>query len=64
MQRRKFLYFMAAVAATAPAAHAAPVLIAKAELTATAAGPEADLSGLSGALENNPSNLLGGLGST
>ena len=45
-------------------AHAAPVLLATGTLTGSAAGAYADLSGLSGTLENGlPANLLGGIGS-
>lgn len=47
-----------------PAAHAAPVLLATGTLTGSAAGPGADLSGLTGTLENGlPANVLGGIGS-
>src|SRR2546423_13543087 len=47
----------------APPASAAVALIADGTLTGSAAGPNADLSGLTGTLENGlPANLLGGLG--
>ncbi len=48
----------------APAAHAAPTLIAQGTLSASSAGPLADLSGLTGKLENGmAANILGGVGS-
>jgi hypothetical protein len=48
----------------ASSAHAQVSLIAKGTLTGSAAGPNEDLSGLKGTLENGaPANLLGGLGS-
>src|SRR5437016_2827050 len=48
----------------APSANATITLIADGTLTSSAAGPNADLSGLTGTLENGlPANLLGGLGS-
>jgi len=52
-----------AAASTLPV-HAQPTLIAKGLLTGSRAGSYADLSGLTGTLENGvPANLLGGLGS-
>src|SRR5437762_1371779 len=48
----------------APSANATITLIADGTLTSSASGPNADLSGLTGTLENGlPANLLGGLGS-
>src|SRR4051812_45063557 len=48
----------------APPASATITLIADGTLTGSAAGPNADLSGLTGTLQNGlPANLLGGLGS-
>src|SRR5438132_6548754 len=53
-----------ATALAAPPASATITLIADGTLTGSAAGPNADLSGLTGTLENGlPANLLGGLGS-
>jgi hypothetical protein len=53
-----------ATAVAAPPASATIALIANGTLTGSAAGPDADLSGLTGTLENGvPANLLGGLGS-
>lgn len=48
----------------AASASAAPILLAKGTLNGSAAGANADLSGLTAPLENGqPGNLLGGLGS-
>ncbi len=48
----------------APAAHASVVLLASGTLTGSSAGANADLSGLTGTLENGvAANFLGGLGS-
>ena len=53
-----------ATAVVAPPASATIRLIANGTLTGSAVGPNADLSGLTGTLENGlPANLLGGLGS-
>ncbi len=53
-----------ATGSAAPPASAAIALIADGALTGSAAGPNADLSGLTGTLENGlPANLLGGVGS-
>lgn len=50
--------------AVANGAGAAPVLLATGTLTGSAAGANADLSGLTGTLENGlPANILGGTGS-
>lgn len=49
---------------SAPMAHAAPVLLAQGTLNGSSAGANADLSGLTGTLENGlAANILGGLGS-
>jgi phytase-like protein len=63
--RRKILVCgLFATALAAPPAGATITLIADGTLTGSAAGPNADLSGLTGTLENGlPANLLGGLGS-
>jgi hypothetical protein len=53
-----------ATAVAAPPASATVALIANGTLIGSAAGPDADLSGLTGTLENGvPANLLGALGS-
>jgi hypothetical protein len=58
------LLITAAALATASGAGAEPALIAEGTLIASTAGPGADLSGLTGALENGvPANVLGGIGS-
>jgi hypothetical protein len=58
------LLLSAAIAAMTAAAQADPQLIAQATLTGSTAGQYADLSGLTGTLENGyPENILGGLGS-
>lgn len=56
-------FFIASIFAV-PAAHASMDLIAIGTLTGSSAGSYADLSGLTGPLENGlPGNLLGGVGS-
>jgi hypothetical protein len=62
--RAPFLSLALTVLLTAPAAFAAPTLIAQGTLSASSAGPLADLSGLTGKLENGmAANILGGVGS-
>jgi hypothetical protein len=64
MKSRILFSLLVTSALVAPAAFAAPVLIARGELDGSTAGLNADLSGLTGTLENGvPANLLGGLGS-
>jgi hypothetical protein len=64
MRRQGVVYLALGLAAAAPAAHAGAMLIADGTLTGSAAGPNTDLSGLTGTLENGAAaNLLGGLGS-
>jgi hypothetical protein len=61
---KTFLLAGAATLAFALSAQASPVLLARGELSGSTGGPNADLSGLTGKLENGaPANLLGGLGS-
>jgi hypothetical protein len=58
------LLFSVAAISMAATAHADPQLIAEASLNGSTAGPNADLSGLTGKLENGyAENVLGGLGS-
>ncbi len=53
-----------ALSVCAPSVNAEPKLIAAGELSGSAAGANADLSGLEGKLENGiPANMLGGMGS-
>jgi hypothetical protein len=55
---------LAAGLLAAPAVQANPILLATGTLTGSTAGANADLSGLTGTLENGlPANILGGLGS-
>ncbi|HEY1258636.1 MAG TPA: esterase-like activity of phytase family protein [Stellaceae bacterium] len=64
MRREGFLCLTLGLVAAVPAARADVMLIADGTLTGSAAGPNADLSGLTGSLENGAAaNLLGGLGS-
>ena len=57
------LVLVAAVLTASPA-HASVILLATGTLTGSAAGENADLSGLTGPLENGlPENMLGGIGS-
>src|SRR5580765_3025057 len=64
MRNGRFLCLLLATVFAAPSAMAVPILLAKGTLTGSAAGPNQDLSGLTGALENGlPANILGGLGS-
>ena len=64
MHWRASAWLLAATTFTAPAANATVALIADGTLTDSAAGHLADLSGLTGTLENGAAaNLLGGLGS-
>jgi len=61
---RKAFIALVCGGAVAPLAQAQVSLIAKGTLTGSVAGPNEDLSGLKGTLENGaPANLLGGLGS-
>ncbi len=63
MRRLLLLNLIAAVTFAAPA-DAAVTLLAKGSLSGSSAGAGADLSGLTGSLENGlPANILGGLGS-
>ncbi len=60
----RVVLFTAALGLTAVEALAQPTLLAVGTLTQSRAGANADLSGLTYALENGaPANLLGGLGS-
>jgi Esterase-like activity of phytase len=64
LQRKAFFCLLFAAVLAAPAASASVTLIANGTLTGSSAGPDADLSGLTGTLENGAAaNLLGGLGS-
>jgi len=64
MPNGRFLCLLLATVFAAPSAMAVPILLAKGTLTGSAAGPNQDLSGLTGTLENGlPANILGGLGS-
>ncbi len=64
MQIRSLLATVVAGAFSASIAHAAPTLVAQGALTASSAGALADLSGLTGKLENGmAANILGGTGS-
>ena len=64
MNKTLLLPTLMASALIAPITHAAPVLLAMGTLTQSAAGTEADLSGLSAPMENGVAgNLLGGIGS-
>ena len=55
---------LASTVLSAAPAVAAPTLLASGTLTGSSAGPNVDLSGLTGALENGlPGNVLGGMGS-
>jgi len=64
MRSGRFLCFLLTTILAAPAANATVVLLASGTLTGSAAGPDTDLSGLTGTLENGvAANLLGGLGS-
>lgn len=64
MRSRKLLYLLSAAVLATTSAHANVILLAQATLGGSAAGPNADLSGLSGTLENGlPANFLGGTGS-
>lgn len=61
---RRALLCAAALATVPLAAQAAPVLLAVGTLDGSSAGVNADLSGLTGTLENGlPANILGGTGS-
>ncbi len=64
MRSRKLLYLFSTVALVASTAHAEVVMLASGTLTGSSAGPNADLSHLTGTLENGlPANILGGIGS-
>ncbi len=64
MPLRPVLLATIATLALTGAAQAAPKLIAIGSLSGSAAGPNHDLSGLTGALENGlPADMLGGIGS-
>ena len=64
LRRPGSLCLMLASSLAAPPASATITLIADGTLTGSAAGPNADLSGLTETLGNGlPANLLGGLGS-
>lgn len=64
MRRRFFPQVVLFAVLAAPAAQASVVLLANGTLTGSAAGPDADLSGLTGTMENGvPANILGGMGS-
>ena len=59
-----YLCLLLARGVAAPSANATITLIADGTLTSSSAGSLADLSGLTGTLENGlPANLLGGVGS-
>ena len=59
-----YLCLLLASGLAAPSADATITLIADGTLTSSSAGSLADLSGLTGTLENGlPANLLGGVGS-
>lgn len=62
--RFAYINLLLAAALTASNANAEIVLIATGTLSGSSAGPNTDLSGLTGLLENGvPGNILGGLGS-
>jgi hypothetical protein len=64
LHHKVFSCLLLASVVAAPPAAATITLIANGTLTDSAAGHNADLSGLTGTLENGlPANLLGGLGS-
>ena len=64
MRSNQFLCFLLTTLFAASAANANIVLVANGSLTGSAAGPDTDLSGLTGTLENGAAaNLLGGIGS-
>jgi len=64
MRSKLFLSLLLGTVLSAASAHAGAILFAQGTLTGSAAGPNADLSGLTGTLENGAAaNLLGGLGS-
>lgn len=64
MRSKLFLSLLLGTVLSAASAHAGAILLAQGTLTGSAAGPNADLSGLTGTLENGAAaNLLGGLGS-
>ncbi len=64
MRHFVFLNLLLASVLAAPSAHATVMLLADGSLTGSSAGLNADLSGLTGTLENGlPANILGGLGS-
>src|SRR6266404_488115 len=64
MRNGRCLCLLLATVFAAPSAMAVPILLAKGTLTGSSAGPNLDLSGLTGTLENGlPANVLGGLGS-
>ncbi|AUB85294.1 esterase-like activity of phytase family protein [Candidatus Thiodictyon syntrophicum] len=64
MNKTLLLPTLMASALIAPMTHASPVLLAIGTLTQSAAGPDADLSGLTAPMENGVrGDLLGGIGS-
>lgn len=64
MRSRKLLYLLTAAVLMATSAQANVILLATGTLSGSAAGANADMSGLSGTLENGlPANFLGGTGS-
>jgi hypothetical protein len=64
MRTKRFLCLLLTTMLVVPAANATVTLLATGTLTGSAAGPDTDLSGLTGTLENGvAADLLGGLGS-
>jgi hypothetical protein len=64
MRHLVFVNLLLASVLAAPSANATVILLANGTLTGSSAGPNADLSGLTGTLENGlPGNILGGIGS-